>query len=380
VKRATVLFLNHTSVLLGGERGLLDIVKALDPVKYRSLAVLPEPGRLGPRLEAAGAAVGTMPIRRFRRTRNPVRILFYAASVARVAPRLTAMIRRERVSLIHSNSNTAHIYGAVAAASAGIPCVWHCRDLVDLGLAGRWMARRATRIIGISAAVSRHLAERAGAAAKCVTVLNATDTEEFRPRACTDATRAALGIAPGRFVVAMAGQLVPWKKHGLFLQAAAVIARDVPRATFLIAGADSFGDHPGYRESLVATAGRLGLGERLRFAGHQEDMAGFLSAVDVLVHPADREPFGRVILEAMAMERAVVAVNACGPAEIVRNGLDGILVNPDSPDAIADAVARLAAEPDLARALGTAARERVEKDFGLARLGAEIGNVYESVL
>jgi glycosyltransferase involved in cell wall biosynthesis len=268
-----------------------------------------------------------------------------------------------------------------AAWWAGVPVVWHCRDLAGLGILGTWMYRAASRVIAISHTVARHLDQYAGGARgnKVTVIHNGIDPESLRGGDQGMAFRGEMGIAPEKFVVAIIGQMVPWKNHVVFLSAARRVAAEFPRAHFLIVGDDMFGEWAGYVESLKAQSRASGLGGRTTFAGFREDMGRVLGGIDVLVHPADREPFGRVIVESMAMGKPVVAVDRCGPAEIIRNGTDGILAKNADPDELAEGVLRLARDRAFYRKISASARARARNDFSLSRCVNEIRQVYDEV-
>ena len=152
-----ILYLNHVSHLGGAERSLLELVGSLDRTKFTPLAVIPTPGPLSDALAKAGAKVIHLPIQRFVRTCSPLVLIGYLISLLKVARQIKGLIRQAQIDIVHSNSSTAHLYGGLAARLAGVPCLWHCRDLVDLGPAGRWMSWTATRTVAISDAVARHL-------------------------------------------------------------------------------------------------------------------------------------------------------------------------------------------------------------------------------
>jgi glycosyltransferase involved in cell wall biosynthesis len=178
----------------------------------------------------------------------------------------------------------------------------------------------------------------------------------------------------------MVAQLVPWKNHLAFIEAAARLAASLPTARFVIAGDDLFGEHPAYRTALERRAEQLGLKDRLVFAGYRLDIGALLNTCDVLIHPATREPLGRVILEAMAAGKPVVAVNAGGPAEIVRHERDGLLTATAAPDELAAAALRLIQDPALAERLGATARQRVGDGFDIRRTVREIEALYAKLL
>jgi len=359
---------------------LLNIIAAVDPERYRFTVVMPPGGELAKRVRDAGASVETFRFQRFKRTRNPLRLVAYAWGYLLGGARLVRMIRRLRVDLVHSNSNTAHIYGGRAAQLAGVPAIWHSRDLVELGRLGPWMFKTCHACVAISRAVASHLTGYADDPAKIHVIHNGIDTELFSPREPSGVVRSELGISSDSPLVGTVGQLVPWKRHELFIEAAGRIVGQVPDAHFVVVGDDLFGDHPDYREQLQDRATRRGLDGKLYFTGYRDDIVPVLADLDVFVHTADREPFGRAIAEAMAMALPVVAVDANGPAEIIRNGTDGMLVSPDDVPALAAAVMELLASDENRVTLGRAARARVVEAFSRETFGKRMTALYDEVV
>jgi len=377
--RQRILFLNHVSRVSGAERSLLDLLRRLDRNRFEPIVVAPAGGELADLLERAAVPHYALPLRRLCKTLNPLRLTSDFLNVASVVPRLARLIRRERIALVHANSSTAQVYGGPAARWCGVPCVWHNRDLVNLGPLGRWLGRTASCTIAISECVRRHTEEAVGDSSPVKTLYNGIELEEWVCRGERSRIRAELGIPPGAPVFGMIGQLVPWKRHGVFIEAAALVAATLPEARFPIAGDDRFGDSRASRAELEARAAGFGLGGKVLFAGYRPDIARFLEGLDVLIHPATREPLGRAILEAMAMGKPVVAVNACGPGEIIRDGVDGLLTASGAPAELAAAALRLMREPGLADRIGDAARRRVEEQFNIRRTIRDMEAVYDGL-
>jgi glycosyltransferase involved in cell wall biosynthesis len=183
---------------------------------------------------------------------------------------------------------------------------------------------------------------------------------------------------PDRLRVGIIGRLDPWKGQHVFLEAFAKAFPD-GGADAVVVGAKLFGEQ-GYELELERRAAALGLEDRVEFRGFRDSVEEELRRLDVLVHASILpEPFGQVVVEGMAAGLAVVAADAGGPAEVVEDGVDGVLCPPGDVDALALALQRLAADPDLRRRLGDAARERA-KNFTPARIAPQVMAVYQSVL
>jgi glycosyltransferase involved in cell wall biosynthesis len=373
-----ILLVNHVSWLGGAEHSLLDLAAALDPERWRLAAAVPR-GPLAERLRALGVEVSELPLHPLGRSWRPGRLGRTLAGLALGVPALRWRLRRGPICLLHANSNAAGLYAILAAG--GRPVLWHSRDLRPLGRAGPWLYRRSSVVIANSAAVRDHLLRECRGGDRVRVIHNGIDTDRFAPgRYSGAATRAFLGIAPHSLLVVLVAHLVPWKRHDLFLAAARIVAGEAPDARFVIVGGDPAGANHAWQRQLARLAAEPPLAGRVVFTGAVEDSAPFLEAADVLVHTAAAEPFGRVLVEAMALQRPVVAPDAGGAREIIRRGTDGFLVRPGDPHAFAAAVLRLSADPALRERFGRAGRQHAVECFDRRRMAFEVAALYEQTL
>jgi glycosyltransferase involved in cell wall biosynthesis len=177
----------------------------------------------------------------------------------------------------------------------------------------------------------------------------------------------------------MASRLVPWKGHRFFLRAAFEVIKVFPNTEFWIAG-DAWPDDGTYAAGLLDMVQQLGLEGRVRFLGYQDDIIRFMKSIDLLVLPSENEPFGRVLIEAMAAAKPVVAFRGGGVTEIVDDGSNGLLVAPRDVAGLASAIQTLIADRTLAQAMGKAGRAKVETDFTVASHVERLQEVYRSAL
>ena len=150
-------------------------------------------------------------------------------------------------------------------------------------------------------------------------------------------------------MVGISGRLVRWKRQDALLRAVALLAAEDRDVHALVVGGDSHNEDPGYGGELERLAASLGIADRVTFTGHRTDAVALTQVMDVMVNASDPEPFGLVLLEALAVRRPVVAVARGGPAEIVEDGVTGTLV----PDPATGAAGR---RPPAARRRSGAAR------------------------
>ena len=118
----------------------------------------------------------------------------------------------------------------------------------------------------------------------------------------------------------------------------------------------------------------------MRFLGQRRDVADLVGAMDVFLHAAEDEPLGRAVMEAMTLGRPVVAPAAGGPAELIEDGVSGLLVSPGSAEALAHGVLRMLRDPDLAAACGGNAQRRMEAEFCAERMAAETVAIYRGLV
>ena len=277
---------------------------------------------------------------------------FLAAVVAAdlpVAWSLARYARRRRVSLIHVNNELLVNRPAILAARlAGLPVVSHQRGGAWPSRVTRLLARWSDRVIAISDYVVGTLMEAGVPIEKISRIYDGVEHTRFAADAARRRdVRRSLGLAPTDEVIGLPAVMVPWKGHGMFLRAFARVARRRPRARALMVGASPANVTdlaPAVREQIA----ELGIAERVRLVGHVENMADMYAAMDLVVHASQQpEPFGLVVVEAMAAGRAVIAADAGGPAEIIRHGCDGWLYPMGDGQALATAMLRLLQNPAL---------------------------------
>jgi glycosyltransferase involved in cell wall biosynthesis len=180
------------------------------------------------------------------------------------------------------------------------------------------------------------------------------------------AARAELGAGEGDTLIGVFGRLQRWKGQDVFIEAARRIASDRPRTRFAIVGGSEIGFEADYLEEIKRAAGAPELRERLIFTGFRDDVPRLMAACDVVCHTSRvPEPFGLVLIEAMALGRAVIATAGGGPSEIISSPVEGILVPPDDAGALARAVKELIDDPERRRALGEGGRARVRSQFSI---------------
>jgi glycosyltransferase involved in cell wall biosynthesis len=373
-----VLYLNHVSQVSGAEISLLSMVEGARSAGVDPRVVLPGPGPLAQRLSALGVPVDWAPLYRVHRTKNPLRLARLGINLERVAHRLETVSSRDRIDLVHSNSTTAHLFAAYARRRIGRPLLWHARDLVPLGRWAPWLSRQARCLIAISQVVADKLVEGGAEREKIAVIHPGVAAPETHGR--RDEIRAEWGCTDEQVIFGMVGQVVPWKGHRDFLDAALILTEQDDRGRFVVVGDDLFGDHPVLRAEVRARAATPPLRGRTLVTGQRQDIGDVLDALDCLVLPSHGEPFGRVLVEAMLLGKPVIATDAGGPREIVQRGITGLLVPQKDPSALAAAMLQVARNRTDSTQMGEAGRRRAQLLFSVERNVEKTVEVYRSLL
>jgi glycosyltransferase involved in cell wall biosynthesis len=291
-------------------------------------------------------------------------------------PRLVVSLRRElrrlQPDVVHTHLVHADVYGALAAG-APLVSTKHNDDRFRVGpfrLVERALTRRAGRVIAITEALRRFNVEQVGLPEHKVEVVHygldgpPPAWAQNEPLLLPDGARVLLAVC----------RLTAQKGVDVAVRALAEIRRDYPDAILVV-----LGEGP-ERAALERLAGDLAIGDAVFLPGRAGDVAEWLERADTVVHPVRWEGFGLALLEAMLAERPVVASSVSSVPEIVVDGETGLLVPPDDPSALAAAISRVLANPDLAAAFAKAGRRRARAEFSVDRMTSRTIAVYERVL
>ena len=310
-----------------------------------------------------------------------------AQNALRAAPALASALRGHSVDLLHAHNGRTSLLAALTAGRLNVPAVLTQHFLapqfttyrglkrVVAGAAHHWVNGRLAHVIAISdAARSAMLARERLPAAKVTTVWNGILPPDASNAARLRAIRQELGVTPTQPLVVTVARLVEEKGIAYLLQAIALMRPDWPHARFVIVGE---GEKAVW---LSQQAQGLGLHDSVVFTGFRRDAQDIIAASDLFALPSPAEPFGLVLLEAMALGKPIIATRAGGPLEIVDDGETGLLVAPSDPAALAQGMARLLTDLPAAARMGQAGRARFEQRFTARRMAQETLAVYAKAL
>jgi glycosyltransferase involved in cell wall biosynthesis len=395
----TVLYLHSSAGRYGADRQLALLATGLDPARYRALVVLAMDGELREDLQSAGVEVLVRPLAVMRRAAmSPGGLAGIGVALARDAGGLARLARRRDVALIHTNTSVT-LGGAGASRVARIPHVWHLREIYT-GFERYWPAyRRMLLTADALPCVSGPTCAQLGGDPRALVVHDGLAVAPHRaPR---DEARDALDLPRDAFVCAILGRISAWKGQDVLIRALADPAlapaaaagpgdrgappRGKPAAAdaiaiVLVAG-DPWQGEERRLDDLHALAAELGVSDRVRFVGFRSDVENVYGAADVVCVPSTQpDPLPNAALEAAAAGCCVVAANHGGLPEMISDEATGLLVAPGDPAALATALARLRADPQLRERLGAAAAVDVRERFAPARLLERTQALYDDVI
>jgi len=369
-----VALFTDADVFAGTERHMLDLARGLRDAGAIPAIASPEVSVLADRARAEG-------IRHIAVEKGGF-IDWEAISIMR------EQLRSGEVDIIHAHNGRTALSAALAVKLEGrggyvltqhflIPSRASRRGIKGAvsNWLHRWLSRGAGHIIAISDASRRGIEERGEAARGNVTTvpngIPAPDAARLTPPV---AVRATLGIDRGRPLIVCAARLEKEKDVASLIAAMPAVVAAAPEALCLVAGEGA------EREALEAQIKKLGLGGAVRLMGFCEDAISLINAADVFVLPSLAEPFGLVLIEAMALGKPVIATNAGGPREIVEDGRTGLLVAPGNPAALGAAISRLLLDEGVRTTMGARGKERFEAKYTLTRMTAGTVEAYRKAL
>lgn len=374
----------------------LDLILSADGVvaaKARTLGVsttvLPFPrslARLGD--SAAGGPAG----KQTSRLNLSARLLLTSPSIAAYRTKLRRLLRGLNPDLIHTNGFKMHVLGALAKPS-GVPLIGHVHDYVNgrplMVRLFKQLQKRCSLVLANSNSVKLDIETVCGNSLPVQTLYNVVDTAVFTPdgpRLDLDSLSGLPPATPDTLRVGMLATFARWKGQEIFLRALSLIPASLPLRGYIVGDALYETDGSQYSMAeLKAEAKRLGVADRVGFTGFVDEPAAAMRALDIVVHASTQpEPFGLVIIEAMACGRAVIVSDAGGAAELIEkeNGMGRNALGHTPGDAVqlAARVTQLATDPQLRARLGVAGRATVERRFNRTRIATELIPIYRSLV
>ena len=334
----------------GGEKRLLDLMQQGSNAGVEWLVIFLEDGPMVEQIQALGIKAQVVHSGRLRELHH------FIAAVVKIA----YIARRERANVVLGWMWKAHLYGGPAALLVGLPSLWSQLEIPSnknwLKLIANILPARG--VLSNSKAVKESQA-RLWPQRPTRLVYPGVALERFDPSIMPSPAdvRHQLGLPSEGPLIGIVGRLQRWKGIHVLVEAMPKVLQRYPNAHCVVVG----GKHDleaDYENSLKEKIAALGLKDRVVMSGLQRNVPEWVQAMDVFVHASDNEPFGIVVIEAMALGKPVVAGAAGGPTEIITDGVNGLLTPYGDADALASAILRYLDNPDFARSVSAAARER----------------------
>lgn len=391
VKRVLFVEGNPDGTVGGSFFLMLDLILGLDRSRFEPTAVFRFENFVADRLRAAGIPVIIMPpivpltferkwaavaLAPVKKAVNFVRgFLLPALSHAR-------FLRRNRIDLVNlNNSITRNHPWMLAAFLTRTHCVTHEMGInASYSWLSRFFGRRLDAVISLSHAI--HDAMRKGKAdlPNIVVIHCGIDASRYRQVESPGELRLKHGIPENAPITGVVGNIRTWKGQETIVRATAALRKRFPGIRCVLVGGHGPADAH-YMERLRSLCDALEIESNVIFAGFQKNAIDYMRLMDVVAHTSvSPEPFGIVTLEAMSLGKPLVSTTIGGPAEVVVNGVTGILVEPGKPEVLAGAIARLLDDPGAAAEMGERGRRRLHEEFSLEKNLRRTLEVYERVL
>jgi len=369
----TILFLNKVAELGGAEFSLLNLVQGIQRHAFQPIVVLGDEGPLQERLEKLNVDTHIFPLD-FPHLINPIPFLKSVFFLNRV-------IKEESTNLIHSNTLWDNQYGVAAAKLAGIPHMLHVRGFPEQKPSWKSFYNMGSLAICNSEDTRKKFLKYSGFRKRTEVVYNAVDTERFIPdKNIRKKVRQSYGFAEADLILGMAGRLAEEKGQLFLLKALLPMLKSNSNYRVLIAGDAKIHPDTTYPEDIASFIQHNGLDGNVVMAGYIENMNGFYNALDLFLLPSFREPFGRVLIEAMATETPVIASRVGGVPEVVDHEINGYLVDSGDADNWREYINRLIHNETIRRNFVKSGRTKVLDKFTSEHITSRIVSLYRELL
>lgn len=383
---------NMDSSVGGSHYSLFYLVESLDKSRYEPIVVFHRENRLIPMYRQAGLDSRVFPYRdavrfaarlsRFSFAGRFVQLVQNLVNIWRMVIfpgiRCALYLRAHHVDLVHLNNTIIrNHHWMLGAILARVKCISHERGINEhISWFSRFFARRLSAIICISGCVKDNLLKQGIAANQLVVVHNGLDPDRVRAKVDSAEIHQRHGIEPGSPIIGIIGNIKEWKGQDVVVRATARLRERWPNIRCLLVG-DTEVDRV-YEERLRSLVAEKSLQDNVIFTGYQPNVADYLNVMHVMIHASVLpEPFGRVLLEAMAMKKPVIGARGGAVPEIIVDGETGLMFTPGDDAELAQEVAGLLEDSVRAKQMGENGYKRAGQDFGIKKNVQKTQQLYE---
>ena len=367
-----ILYIHGIGRIGGAERDLLAMLRAINRDEWEPHVACPPATPLFDLLASDGTRLHAMSLAPWRKWYSPL-------VRWRGVRSLRELLAATAPQVVHVNDIwwVPHTIAAVRGSSGRRPpIVAHVRQEIEPEKVRRYGLESVQAVIAISKQVEQALICGGVFPNAVQTIYSGLQVSDAAPAAQGAALYGAYGLSADAVLLGTVAHLFVRKGYDVMLRALPAIIREVPAVQYLIIGT---GDAV-YERQLKALAAQLGVADHVHFAGFQEDVAPFLAALSLYVHPARMEGFGIAVVEALAAGKAVVATRVGGLPEVVDHGRTGLLVNPDDPEDLSTAILSLLRDEGRRKEMGERAARVARERFDLNASVGAIERLYRQAM
>jgi len=370
--KKNILYLSPSNRWLGAQISLYVLLKTLDKEKYHPIIVCPS--RKGPFaevLESAGFHVEYLRLWNWRKYKY---ILHRWVSVLKIRQ----LLEKHQIDLVHCNEFWTSPYGYWSVRGKNIPVISHVRLSMTPKKIKDYYLNRQTRIICVCKALVEEFATMTDYRKRVIPIYNGVDLEEYNPQIVEDeGIRHQYHISEDAVVIGLVGQISKRKGQDQLIRIAPHLIQRFSHVRFMIVGSSREYE---YEKEVHDMIKKMGINDYFIFTGELMDMPKVYRALDILVLPSLMEGFGRVVVEAEAMEIPVVVSNAGGLVEVVDPEKTGFIFNLGSNEEMLQYLTRLCEDPELRKKMGKEGRKFVTEHFSQEIMIKKITDLYEEIL
>jgi glycosyltransferase involved in cell wall biosynthesis len=359
--------------IAGSERNITQLLHGIDPARFEMSVACFYSGEVAQVMRAEGFQIYDLRRGGIYSIRGLKNIIF-----------LYKLVRKEKIDLILTYHEGSDFLGLVLSTLCGIPIISNRRDMgfktrLPHRVAYRFFGRYFDGVITVSNAVKNEVINKGWfKAGRVWSIHNGINVEEYANNPNRESIKQSIGIAPGKNVVGVIGNIKRIKGIRYFLHAASLICAKKPDVEFVLIGYD-LREAGNSLEDMKLLAKQMAIADKIHFLGERSDIANLISVFDVAVISSLSEGFSNVLLEYMASAKPVVATDVGGNREAVVHGETGLLVPSENAQRLANGIEVVLENREIALRYGLAGRKRVEKDFSLKGMIGEYERIWEHV-